>query len=276
MANPAGSFIWYELMTPDPDAVAPFYAAVVGWSIGKAEPGQPGQPGGPGGPGGMDYRMIGRSDGRFAGGVLCLTADMLQHGVPPMWLGYLSTPDVDRTVAAIVSDGGRVRMPAATLPNVGRIAMVTDPQGVPFYLMTPVPPPGDPAATSDVFDRDARQRVNWNELASPDLASAKAFYARHFGFAFNESLDMGPMGEYCFIDHHGQRIGAMMQRPDRALPATWLFYVGVPSIAAAVRAIDANGGKILTGPEEVPTGEWVVVATDPAGAAFGLAGPKGE
>ncbi|MGE3176950.1 MAG: VOC family protein [Vicinamibacterales bacterium] len=270
MANPAGSFIWYELMTPDPDAVAPFYAAVVGWSIGKAEPDQSG------GSGGMDYRMIGRSDGRFAGGVLRLSADMLQHGVPPMWLGYLSTPDVDRTVAAIVSDGGRVRMPAATLPNVGRIAMVTDPQGVPFYLMTPVPPPGDPAATSDVFDPDARERVNWNELASPDLAAAKAFYARHFGFAFNESLDMGPMGEYCFIDHHGQRIGAIMQRPDGAQPATWLFYVGVPSIAAAVRAIDAHGGTLLSGPDEVPTGEWVVVAADPAGAGFGLAGPKGE
>jgi hypothetical protein len=28
MANPAGSFIWYELMTPDPDAKAAFYAAV--------------------------------------------------------------------------------------------------------------------------------------------------------------------------------------------------------------------------------------------------------
>ena len=30
MPNIAGSFIWYELMTPDPDAIAPFYAAVVG------------------------------------------------------------------------------------------------------------------------------------------------------------------------------------------------------------------------------------------------------
>jgi hypothetical protein len=29
MANPSGSFVWYELMTPDPDAIAPFYTAVV-------------------------------------------------------------------------------------------------------------------------------------------------------------------------------------------------------------------------------------------------------
>jgi predicted enzyme related to lactoylglutathione lyase len=267
MANPAGSFIWYELITPDPDAIAPFYAAVVGWTIGKADPGQPG---------GMDYRMIGRPDGKFAGGVLRLSADMLQHGARPQWLGYLSSPDVDAQLSAIVADGGKVQMPATDLPNVGRIAMVTDPGGVPFYLMNPVPPPGAPDAASDVFDRHAQQRVNWNELASPDLAAAKAFYGRHFGFEFNESMNMGPMGDYCFIDHHGQRLGAVMQRQDERQPAAWLFYIGVPSIAAAARAIEANGGKVLMGPQEVPTGEWIVIASDPAGAGFGLTGPKGD
>ena len=266
MANPAGSFIWYELMTPDPDAMAPFYGAVVGWTISAAEPGQSG---------GMDYRMIGRSDGKSAGGVLRLSADMLQHGARPLWIAYLSTPDVDGRLSAIVADGGKVQMPATDLP-VGRIAMVADPQGVPFYLMRPVPPPGVADATSDVFDRHAPQHVNWNELASPDLAASKAFYSRHFGFEFNEAMNMGPMGDYCFIDHHGKRLGGVMQRQDDRQPAAWLFYIGVPSIAAATRAIKANGGTVLVGPRELPTSEWIVVATDPAGAGFGLSGPKGE
>ena len=266
MPTPAGSFIWYELLTPDPDAIAPFYAAVVGWTIGGPIPDQPG---------GMDYREIGRSDGKSAGGVMRLSADMRQHGARPLWLGYLSTPDVDGHVSAIVADGGTVQMPATDIPNVGRIARVADPQGVPFYLMTPVPPPGVPDAASDVYDRHAQQRVNWNELATPDLAAAKAFYGRHFAFEFNESMHMGAMGDYCFIDHHGQRVGAIMQRQDERQPATWLFYVGVPSIAAAARAVEAHGGTVLMGPHEVPTGEWIVVATDPAGAGFGLTGPKG-
>jgi hypothetical protein len=30
------------------------------------------------------------------------------------------------------------------------------------------------------------------------------------------------------------------------------------------------------GPHEVPTGEWIVIAADPAGAGFGLTGPKGD
>ena len=35
MANPAGSFIWYELMTPDPDGAAAFYGPVIGWKIAR-------------------------------------------------------------------------------------------------------------------------------------------------------------------------------------------------------------------------------------------------
>lgn len=266
MANPAGSFIWYELMTPDPDTIAPFYAAVVGWRIAPRDAGQTGD---------MDYRMIGRTDGGSAGGVFRLTAEMQQHGARPTWLPYLYTPSVDSACAAIVSDGGKVLMPAFNLP-VGRIAMVTDPQGVPFYVMTPVPPPGKPDAASDVFDPRAEQRVNWNELASPDLDASKAFYSHHFDFEFNESMDMGPMGPYCFIDHHGQRLGAMMRRASDEQPLAWLFYFGVPSVATAARAVTSHGGKVLMGPHQVPTGEWIILATDPAGAGFGLVGPKGE
>lgn len=54
MSNPAGSFIWYELMTSDPDRITPFYAAVVGWRITGADPNRTD---------GKDYRMIVRSDG---------------------------------------------------------------------------------------------------------------------------------------------------------------------------------------------------------------------
>jgi predicted enzyme related to lactoylglutathione lyase len=261
VSNPAGSFIWYELMTPDPDRAASFYGAVIGWRMSPPDPNRTD---------GKDYRMIGRSDGKHAGGVLKITEDM--HGAPPMWLPYLSTADVDAAVDAVVADGGKQLMPPMSIP-VGRIAMVADPQGAPFYLMTPIPPPDAPDLTSDVFDRTAPQRVGWNELASPDLAAAKAFYAKHFGFEFNEVMNMGPMGDYCFIDHHGQRIGAIMQRQDPRQPCAWLQYFGVPSVSAANAAITSNGGTVIMRPHQVPTGEWIVVATDPMGAGFGVVGP---
>jgi predicted enzyme related to lactoylglutathione lyase len=266
MANPVGSFIWYELMTLDPTGAAKFYGAVVGWKISHDRSPQPG---------GTDYRMIVRGDGGNLGGVLKLTADMQQHGARPVWLGYLHVTSVDAAVKAIEADGGKTLIPKMVLP-VGEIAMVADPMGSPFYVMSPVPPPGKPDAASDVFDPKAAQRVRWNELASPDLARAKAFYAKHFGFAFNETMSMGAMGDYCFIDHGGLRLGAIMQKPAESPIGTWLFYFGVDSVMAAKRAIESGGGKIMMGPHQVPGGDWIIVATDPQGAPFGVVGPQGE
>ena len=88
----ASNFIWYELMTPDPAGAAAFYGAVVGWSIASTG----GQTAG-----GVDYRMIGRSDGGNAGGVLALNADMLAGGARPGWLGYLEVSDVDARIEVV-------------------------------------------------------------------------------------------------------------------------------------------------------------------------------
>ena len=67
-----------------------------------------------------------------------------------------------------------------------------------------------------------------------------------------------------------------MQRQNADQPALWLFYFGVPSIAAATAAVEANGGQVIMGPNEVPGGVWIIVGIDPQGAGFGLVGPKGE
>jgi len=260
-----GSFIWYELMTSDATAAAKFYGAVVGWKIADRS-----DPLG----GDVDYRMIGRSDGGYNGGVLSLTGDMVQHGARPGWLGYLHVADVDVAVKAIEADGGKLLMPRKDLP-VGAIAMVADPMGTPFYVMAPTPPPGKPDAKSDVFDVTTAQHVRWNELASPNQTRAKQFYAKHFGFEFKDSMPMGALGTYDFIDHAGLRLGAIMQKAPQSPNAAWLFYFGVQSITAAKAAIEMGGGSVVNGPHQVPGGDWIVIANDPQGAAFGVVGPQG-
>lgn len=267
MSNPPGSFIWYELMTSDADAATRFYGAVVGWKISGPLDAPAGA---------RDYRFITRDDGGSAGGMLQLTRDMQANGAQPAWVAYLHVQDVDQATKAITADGGQVLMPKMVLP-VGAIAMVADPMGSPFYVMTPVPPPGRPDAVSDVFSMDRPQHVRWNELQSPDLARAKAFYAKHFGFQCRESMPMGPeLGDYEFIDHGGLRVGAMMKLPDPTGPAGWTHYFGVRSALAAKRAIEAGGGKVETDLHQVPGGDWVLIATDPQGARFGVVGPQGE
>jgi hypothetical protein len=257
--NPPGDFIWYELMTPDPEGAKAFYDAVVGWDI---EP----QPAGP-----MDYRMIRRSDGGNAGGVLRLTDDMTSHGARPVWLGYIYVGDVDATVATIERAGGKALMPAFDIPDIGRIAMVTDPQGAPFYVMKPIPPADKPQAKSDVFSPDALQRVSWNELVTSDREAARGFYGELFGWTSDEFMPMGELGEYRFWDHHGVRLGAVCGPIPDEQPH-WRYYFRVPSIAKAKETAEANGGVVYMGPHEVPSGDWIVIGKDPQGAEFALVG----
>jgi predicted enzyme related to lactoylglutathione lyase len=263
MGDPKGSFIWYELMTPDPSGSKRFYDAVVaGWAI-EAQPS-----------GAMDYRMIGRSDGGRSGGVLRLTEEMKGHGARPCWLGYLGVPDVDAAIVGIEEDGGRVLMPGRDMDGVGRIAMATDPDGAPFYLMTPVPPAGRPDAASDVFSVDRPQHVRWNELQASDPDRAVAFYTRHFGWRQDGAMDMGDLGSYRFLYRDETMIGAIMPRMPQVPRAAWTFYIGVGDIDRAANAIRAGGGRVLQDPIEIPGGEYSLTAMDPQGAVFGLVGPR--
>src|SRR5687767_8487219 len=132
--NPHGSFIWYELLTGDPDAAAAFYGDVVGWTAASAN-----QPG-------VDYRIF-SADGAPVAGHMKLPDGAEEMGMRPGWLGYIGVDEVDSAVAAITGAGGRVHMPAMDMPGVGRMALVADPQGVPFYVMR-----GESGEASASFD----------------------------------------------------------------------------------------------------------------------------
>ena len=263
MANPEGSFIWYELMTPDPDASKVFYDAVVGWDVDAASTG----------PQGTDYRMIKRSDGGNAGGMLKLDQAMIEHGARPMWLGYVNVGDVDAAVAKAGERGAAPLIPPFDAPGVGRIAMIADPQGAPLYLMKPNPPAGQPDAGSDVFSVDQPGRINWNELSTSDSQAARDFYGDMFGWDSSDAMDMGGNGEYRFLDFDGQRIGAIAGLSPGQLPA-WRYYIGVASIDRAIGTIKDQGGQVVMGPYEVPGPMHIVVGKDPQGAEFALVGRK--
>lgn len=260
-----GGYIWYELMTTDPAGAKRFYDAVVsGWNIATDSVA----------PHGMDYRMINRSDGKMVGGVFGLTQEHLDGGARPIWIGYLHTTDVDAAVNAIKADGGSVMMEPWDQPGVGRLAMVTGPEGAPFYLMDPIPPADDPNAKSDVFAVNDAEHFRWNELYSSDPAKSVDFFKRHFGWSQEGDMDMGPMGKYQFFQHDGVGIGAVMKTPPNVPHSIWNHYIGVADIDRAADAITANGGQILMGPMEIPGGEFSLNGIDPQGATFGLVGPR--
>ena len=253
-----GAFIWYELWCTDTARAKDFYAAVVGWTLDDP---------------GNGYVHIQAPDGEFIGGLMPIRPEM--QGARPAWLAYISVDDVDRSVAAITGAGGAVRMPATEMENVGRFALVTDPQGAAFYVMKPQPPADRPDAESTAFG-NAPGHCGWNELATTDAEAAARFYVEQFGWELPEPMDMGAMGKYQFVARGDRTYGAIVRRQNEGQPVAWLPYFYVPSIAAAKKAIEANGGRVWMGPHEVPGGDWIVVASDPQDAPFGLVGARGE
>lgn len=254
MANPQGTPIWYELMTPDPDGAKEFYDDVVGWSIEARPSGQ------------MDYRMIAAPGGGLVGGVFRLDEDMRAHGAAPKWAPYFAVVDVDAAVSKARDLGAHVFVPPADIPGVGRFALIADPQGAVLYLMR-----GFSLESSTVFAPGKVGRCGWNELWTDDVAAAIAFYGSLLGFENRETMDMGSMGGYHFLDLGDVRLGALAQMKDQ--PSRWNLYFTVPDLDYAVDRITARGGAVHMGPHTVPTGERIVIGADPQGAALALMSP---
>lgn len=266
MSDKRGAFIWYELTTTNPDGAKSFYDSVIGWDI---------EPCSSAIEGGLDYRMIRRSDGGFAGGMLALSVEMVECGAKPGWFGYIHTPDVDATAAALVASGGKICDSVRTAEGVGRFAMVADPWGATFYLMDPTPPADDPDAESDAFSVDLSQHVRWNELQSADSVSAATLYGDLFGWVQEGEMEMGPLGTYRFIANDGIGIGAICNTmPGDTGEPRWTYYIGVDDIDRAVAAVVAGGGEVIDGPQEIPGGEFSVDIRDPQGGTVGLVGPR--
>ena len=254
MANRHGFPIWCELMTPDSDGAANFYAAVAGWTIAPPPPGGP------------DYRMLSAPDGAMVGGMLALDDAMKAGGAKPAWLPYFGVDDVDAAAGKAGTLGANTIVPPTDIPGIGRFALLVDPQGATFYLMR-----GSSDGESTSFAPDQPGHVGWNELVTTDRAGALAFYGELLGIENRETMDMGPAGGYHFLDLGETRLGAMVEMKDRT-PA-WRLYVAVADTDAAIAAAKAAGGTIDMGPYPTPRGEMIAIGTDPQGAEFAIVGP---
>ncbi len=249
---PRGRFVWYELMTTDPDAAQDFYGDVVGWSTAPFEESK------------TPYTlwMNGESP---VGGVMELPEEARSAGSPPHWLAYIATPDVDETARKAKELGGKVLVPAQDVPNVGRFAVLKDPQGAVFAAYK---------SATETQDGDGQPKVgefSWHELATTDHEAALDFYSQLFGWEKTESMDMGEAGTYQMYGQKGQTYGGIYNKTaDQPGPPAWLFYATVPSADQAVEKVKAKGGQVLNGPMEVPGGDWVAQCLDPQGAAFAV------
>ena len=257
MTGSHGRFVWYELTTTDTRAAEAFYRGVLGWQASDA-----GMPG-------MAYTIV-SAGGAGVGGLMALPEAARQAGARPGWIGYVAVDDVDKRAAQFAERGGKVHRAPDDIPGVGRFAMVADPQGAVLALFKAAPGSEQPEAPMGTPGHPG-----WRELHAADWQAAFALYADLFGWTKAEAMDMGPMGTYQLFAANGETLGGMMSDPDAAAAPYWLYYFTVAGIDAAKDRVEAAGGSVDYGPEEVPGGMWILHCRDPQGALFALVGPRG-
>ncbi len=243
-AEVRGRFVWHELLTTDTAAAATFYAKVLPW---RTQPSN------------MPGYTIFMAGGMQVAGLMALPADAAGAA---HWLMYVGTPDVDATVAQAQGLGAKVWKAASDIPNVGRFAVLSDPQGATFAVFTPGsgPPPGTPPQGG----------FSWHELQTTDVDAALKFYGELFGWSKGVGHDMGAMGVYQLFEHGGAAVGGMCNTQGPQTAPSWLSYVHVADSGRAVSAAKAAGGRLLHGPVEVPGGSWIALFLDPQGGAFAV------
>jgi predicted enzyme related to lactoylglutathione lyase len=249
-ATVRGRFVWHELLTTDTAAASGFYQGVIGWKP-QAWPQDP------------SYTMFVAETGPMAG-LMTLPGDALKRGEHPHWISYVGTPDVDATVRQALEMGGTILHVPTEIPNVGRFAVIQDPQGAVLSAFTPVEGPMD-------ADSVPPGGFSWHELITTDRPAAFSFYARLFGWVKTEVVGMGQgLGMHQMFGLPGRTLGGMYSNRHVPGPPHWLAYAMVPDTDEAANQVAKLGGRVLHGPMVVPGGDCIAQCSDPQGAMFAL------
>jgi uncharacterized protein len=116
-----GAFSWSELMTSNPGAAVEFYGKLFGWKVEAMD-----MPDG-------KYHVVKAGESSI-GGIMAFP-----QGAPPMppnWCPYVTVDDVDKTAKDAAALGGKLLSGPMDIPNVGRFAVVQDPQGAVLNIIT--------------------------------------------------------------------------------------------------------------------------------------------
>jgi predicted enzyme related to lactoylglutathione lyase len=256
MANEPSRFVWRELMTGDVAKAVQFYKRLFGWTTEVMDMGT------------MQYTIVKNGETRV-GGIYATPAEA--KGTPPHWLGYVGVDNVDGACEKAQRLGGKILMKPMDIPNVGRWAVISDPQGAavaPFKGNQPAEPPPARAKPGEFC---------WDELLTNDLGAAVKFYTSLFGWATSEH-DMGAMGKYVLFkapgtekDANAPGLGGAMSMPkDAKHPPYWMHYIEHSDVDKAATMAKELGGQMFVPPTDIPNVGRFSVFADPTGAHFAI------
>jgi predicted enzyme related to lactoylglutathione lyase len=251
-----GTPSWVDLMTTDVAAAKEFYGGLFGWSYEDNPTDQEG----------VVYTMAAKS-GKATAGLSTQPAEQAEMGIPPMWNSYVTVDDVDVAAGKVEAAGGGVMAPPFDVMDAGRMAVVTDPTGAVICMWQ-----ANEHIGAEVVNEHGA--LTWNELVTPDVATAATFYGQVFGWG-TETMEMGEMGVYTLFTVDGEQIAGAMVPPVEGMPPHWGVYFNVDDCDGTVAAATAAGASVVMDAVDGPPGRMAALA-DPQGAIFAVIQPPPE
>ena len=242
-----GKFVWRDLVTENPDAIKPFYAALFGWEFEEARAL------------GAPYTLV-KSGGQYIAGISRTARSQPEQPVS-QWLSFMSVADVDRAADQTRAAGGSIVAGPLDLPRIGRGAVVVDPDGAPLGLLRSRI--GDPVDTPT----PAVNRFLWTEHLSRDPQASADFYAALVGFEVRK-IEIG--GKPYWVLVKGRDRAGLLRNPIAVDRPIWLAYVRVEDPAALAARAAQLGGRVLLAPRSDLRNGTMALIADPSGAVLAL------
>ena len=243
-----GAFCWVELSSTDLDGAKAFYGELFGWQADDRPVGETYV---------YSMQMLG---GKAVAAIAPQPDQQREAGVPAMWNNYLSVADADAVAARAKELGAAVHAAPFDVMDVGRMAVIQDPQGAYFMLW-------QPRAHFGAALVNEPGALVWNELGSPDLDASSAFYSGLFDWQI--APFEGSPEQYLAIKNGSANNGGIRPLAPSGAPPHWLAYFGVDGLDAALDRVGELGGTVHAGPIDIQIARIAVVA-DPQGAVFAL------
>jgi uncharacterized protein len=123
-----GEFCWTEIISNDLAACKNFYTNVFGWEFNQSTAiGED-----------FEYLEYNNPNSYPMGGLFKMTPEMcgVEEIPPPHFMNYIYVNNVDELANKAADLGGKIVSPPADIPNVGRFAMIQDPTGAMFAILT--------------------------------------------------------------------------------------------------------------------------------------------
>jgi predicted enzyme related to lactoylglutathione lyase len=250
-----GTPSYVELVTPDQEAAKEFYGQLFGWELEDVPLD------------GSSYYVAASKEGDAVAGIAGPMPGMEDH--PAFWAVYLTVDDVDAAVAKVADAGGTVDAGPFDVMELGRMAAVSDPTGARVNLW-------QARATIGTVRANEPGTPVWNELVTPDVARATAFYKDVLGVDWEE-MAMGEGPSYTCLVVDGRQVAGAMPPQMEGIPPHWNVYFNVEDVDATIEKATGLGATVLAPAFDVPSVGRLAVLTDPQGGMFNLmAGESGS